>query len=311
MPTVLVVDDSAVDRRLVGGLLEHDRQFTVEYATGGCQALDRMSDRPPDVVLTDLLMPEMDGLELVRAVRIRHPAVPVILITAHGSEMLAVEALEQGAASYVPKSQLADKLLETVARVLGLTRADRGYERLMQCLEAAQFEFTFANDAELIDPLVDLVQQLVASLHMCDATGRVRLGVALEEALLNALYHGNLELGSEELGNASEQMLQGSALTVIDRRRVQTPYCDRRVHVRLRIAPDSAEFVVRDEGPGFDSRRWMKADPCGALADGEGRGLLLMRTFMDELYFNDSGNEVTMRKRRDPEANNDGAEASA
>ena len=58
----------------------------------------------------------------------RHPGVPVVLMTAFGSEALAVEALDQGAASYVPKSQLPDKLLNTVEKVVALARADRNYE---------------------------------------------------------------------------------------------------------------------------------------------------------------------------------------
>ena len=141
MATILVVDDSAVDRRLVGGLLEKDDHWRVEYAENGSEALTRMKDAAPDLVITDLQMPEMDGLELVAAARVHCPQVPVILITAYGSEMLAVEALEQGAATYVPKTQLADKLSDTVKDVLALARADRSYARLIDCLSTADFSF--------------------------------------------------------------------------------------------------------------------------------------------------------------------------
>ena len=79
-----------------------------------------MKESPPDVVVTDVQMPEMDGLEFVTAARDLHPDVPVILMTAHGSERCALEALERGAASYVPKSQLVDTLLASVMQVLSL-----------------------------------------------------------------------------------------------------------------------------------------------------------------------------------------------
>ena len=62
----------------------------------------------PALVLTDLIMPEMNGLELVKAIREHHPFVPVILMTSKGNEEIAVQALQGGAASYVPKSQLAE-----------------------------------------------------------------------------------------------------------------------------------------------------------------------------------------------------------
>ncbi len=138
MATVLVVDDSAVDRRLVGGLLGKKFPDSIEYAADGVEALARMKTVAPDVVVTDLTMPAMDGLELVRRVRKEHPEIPVILMTAYGSESLALEALNQGAASYVPKSQLGDRLVDTVEEVLSLSRADRHHARLLDCLKAAR-----------------------------------------------------------------------------------------------------------------------------------------------------------------------------
>src|SRR5262245_55145793 len=106
MTTVLVVDDSPVDRHLAGKLLEKTAGMTVVYATDGRNALDVMRQTQLDLVLTDMQMPGMDGLELVGEVRSQYPQIPVILMTAHGSEELAVQALQQGASSYVPKRNL-------------------------------------------------------------------------------------------------------------------------------------------------------------------------------------------------------------
>ena len=72
--------------------------------------LERMADHDVAIVLTDLKMDGMDGLALVRAVRKDHPHVPVILMTAHGSEDVAMEALRVGATDYVPKSRLTQDL---------------------------------------------------------------------------------------------------------------------------------------------------------------------------------------------------------
>ena len=108
MTTILIVDDSEVDRRLVGGLLQRETNYEVRFAHNGREALNDIRKLVPDLVLTDMNMPERDGLGLVNAVRLHYPHVPVILMTAHGSDDLAIEALEQGAASYVPKSHLND-----------------------------------------------------------------------------------------------------------------------------------------------------------------------------------------------------------
>ena len=299
MPTILVVDDSAVDRRLVGTLLQKRNVCTIEYAATGVEALARMKDTVPDLIVTDLTMPVMDGLQLVRAVRTHYPDLPVILMTAHGSETLAIEALEQGAASYVPKSRLADKLPNTVEEVLSLARADRSSEQLLSCLTKTEFSFCLENDAALIDPLVDLIQKMVAGMRFCDFAGRLQIGVALKETLLNALFHGNLEITQQQMEEVEHELLEEKDLSLVQRRRSQSPYCSRRIFVDAKITTELARFVVRDEGPGFDVATIPDPHDACMLEDQRGRGLSLMRTFMDELTFNETGNEVTLVKRRD------------
>ncbi len=84
-----------VDQRLAGRLLEQQLQLTVVYADNGKQALEVIRRQTPDIVITDMLMPEMDGLELVEAIRLDYPALPVIVMTAVGSEELAADALKK------------------------------------------------------------------------------------------------------------------------------------------------------------------------------------------------------------------------
>ena len=293
MPMVLVVDDSPIDRKLAVGILEKQADLTVESAAHGAAALQRASHKAPDVVVTDLQMPEMSGLELVRTMRGRFPLVPVVLMTAHGSEEIAVQALEQGAASYVAKSRLADELTDTVRNVLATARADRQHERLLDCLRQTSQDFVLDNDVALIFPLVDYLQQQIARLGLCDEMGRVRVGIALQEGLCNALFHGNLGLTVAEM--KSEQSI---AQALIERRRREHPYCGRRIHVRASLSSDAASFAIRDEGSGF-AHAALYSKLLSEQTREAGRGLVLMRTFMDEVSFNDAGNELTMTKRRE------------
>src|SRR3954447_11411016 len=82
----LVVDDSCIDCMVAGGLVQQGLGWQVTRAEDGARALAAMERQTPDIVLTDLVMPEMDGLELVQGIRRRFPLVPVVLMTAHGSE---------------------------------------------------------------------------------------------------------------------------------------------------------------------------------------------------------------------------------
>lgn len=114
MPSILVVDDSSVDRSFVGGLLGQEAGWTITSAAHGLAALQVMEQALPDIIVTDLMMPELDGLQLLSAVRKRYPLVPVILMTSHGSERIALEALRRGAASYVPKEAIPRDLRKTI-----------------------------------------------------------------------------------------------------------------------------------------------------------------------------------------------------
>lgn len=299
MPSVLIVDDSAVDRRFVGGLLSRQGRYDVDYAEDGSIALTKVRATPPDVIVTDLQMPNRNGLDLVGAIRMHHPSIPVILMTGHGSEGLAVEALQRGAAGYVPKPQLGDRLLDAVEEALNLSRADRTYERLISCLQKCEFEFELDNDPALVDPLVDLVQQMVAGMTLTDETGRFRIGAAVKEALLNGMYRGNLEISFQQMQDTRVSLLEGNGADPVHTRREQKPYCNRHVKVDLQINTSQARFVICDEGPGFDPTALPPAGQLGSLDPQTGRGLVLMRAFMDEVHFNPNGNEVTMIKRRE------------
>ncbi|HZN34133.1 MAG TPA: response regulator [Pirellulaceae bacterium] len=299
MPTVLVVDDSAVDRRFVGGLLSRDGRFQVEFAEDGGQALGRMRQSPPDVIVTDLQMPNRNGLELVAAVRMHHPEVPIILMTGHGSEDLAVEALHRGAANYVPKPQLGERLMDAVEEALSMARADRTYDQLIACMEKCEFAFEFENDPGMIDPLVDLIQQMVAGMKLTDATGRYRVGAAVKESLLNAIYRGNLEISFDQMQDTRVSLVEGKGEDLLQQRSSQAPYKDRRVQVSVFLNPKEARFVIRDAGKGFDPAKVPAAGRPGSLDPQSGRGLVLMRAFMDEVTFNAAGNEVTLLKRRE------------
>jgi DNA-binding response OmpR family regulator len=239
-------------------------------------------------------MPEMDGLDLVRHVRRKFPTVPVILMTAHGSEELAVQALQAGATSYVPKRNLARDLPETVENVLSVAGSEQHQQRLRESLMSIESQFRLENDTTLIPSLIGHLEENATRMKLCDATGLIRVGVALHEALTNAIQHGNLEMDSS-LRQKDERGYQAT----IRERREQSPYKERKVYVSAKVSRTHATYAIRDEGPGFDP--YTLPDPTDPtnLEKISGRGLLLIRTFMDEVSYNETGNQITMIKRRE------------
>lgn len=290
---VLVVDDSPIDRMLVGGLLTRGTNISVRYAADGGEALELMRSEIPDLVLTDLQMPKMDGLALVEAIRQHYPLVPTILMTAHGSEETALLALERGAASYVPKRNLARRLVETVRDVLAVSGAGRQQRRLFECWNRTEFQFVLDNDVARIPPLVAHLQQYMASAAVCDATEFVRVGVALHEAIRNAMHHGNLELDS-----ALRQTSIEDYYLEAERRRQLAPYMSRRVYFSAIETPEEGRYTIRDEGQGYDTRSSYDPTDSMNLERPSGRGLFLIRMFMDEVIVNERGSEITLIHRR-------------
>jgi CheY-like chemotaxis protein len=290
--TVLVVDDSAVDRHLVGGIVQKLDGWTASFASNGREALGAMEKGLPDLVLTDMLMDEMDGLELVQAVRAKYPTVPVILMTAHGSEDVAIKALQRGAASYVPKKSMARDLDETIEQVYAAAKTGQNQRRVLDCLTQQESHFILENDTSLIPPLVGHLEDNVARLRLCEQSGLVLLGVALHEALTNAIIHGNLSVGSE-LREADEKRYY----RLLQERQSTAPYRSRRVYVTATLTRKEARFVIRDEGDGFDPGTLPDPTDPTNLGKVTGRGLLLIQTFMDEVEHNEVGNQITMVKR--------------
>lgn len=284
MPKLLIVDDAMTDRVRVSGIASHWENCEILEADNGQTALAQIEKHLPDLVLTDLHMPEMDGLELVAAIKLDFPSIPVVLMTAKGSEEIAAKALRQGAASYVPKIRLADDLLATLSEIYSTAQDAESQSRVMHYLSSAVTEFVLRNDLSLVRPCVSKILDMLRCMPLGDESERLRVGIALREAILNAYYHGNLEVKKEARNDSAKYD------DVAASKMYETPYYDRRIYVQTDINSDRVNFVIRDDGGGFDVEA-MQADK-----DTQGRGVTLMKSAMDELSFNLAGNEVRMSK---------------
>ncbi len=312
---ILVVDDWEIDRIRVVERLRSGLDANYIVAADGVAALAAIKRHKPDLVVTDLVMPRMDGLQLVEYIRKRYSFLPSVLIASRGSEDIACRALEAGAVQFVPKQELG-RLVDTVVSVLQLSIGCRQQERLRGYWQSTQSQFCLENDTAAIPVLVSHLQQQASSMRGLDDTECFRLGVALNEALQNAVHHGNLELSSSlrqaDAWRLSPEMAgidyipRPDYYALAEMRRRQEPYRHRKVHVTVQESPESGRYTIRDEGLGFDKRQL-----CGNPIDAEhlsrpcGRGLFLIHTFMEHVEFNDRGNEIAMTHRYRPEDRRD------
>jgi DNA-binding NarL/FixJ family response regulator len=128
---VLIVDDQRTFAEALATALRLERDLSVRVAGGGPEAVLMSEDGPPDVVLLDVQMPGMSGIEAIRLLRENHPRVPVVMLSGYEDDLLRARAIEAGAIGYLSKLTPLAELPDAVRR------ASRG-ERLMEDEEAAR-----------------------------------------------------------------------------------------------------------------------------------------------------------------------------
>ena len=136
-PRVLVVDDERAVRSALRVNLGK-AGYEVIVAEDGQAALDALASHPPDLVLSDLRMPRLDGMLLLETIQASHPGIPVVLMTGHGSVRDAVQAIRAGASDYIIKPVRKDELLVILERALRARSLEREVVRLREALDQRQ-----------------------------------------------------------------------------------------------------------------------------------------------------------------------------
>jgi hypothetical protein len=219
--------------------------------------------------------------------RTEFPGIPVILVTGVGSEEVATLALNAGAASYVPKSKIAELLVPTVQNLIGIMHEGYSLERLLCKAIETRFEFVLNNDEAYTSAIIELCLKMLEGMSPLDQIERLRVGVAIEHAMSNALYRGNLQIDPRLQVHGNKRDSKEFVALIRER---MAKFKDRTIYVCLDIKPDEFESVIRDQGPGFEP------DSHASIEGAAGRGLILMQAFMDEVEFDLTGNEVQLRK---------------
>lgn len=153
-------------------------------------------------------------------------------------------------------------------------------------------EFILENQPASVSAVVSYVRETLPKIGFNDKNSIVRVCGALTESLDNAVHHGNLELSSD-LRSGNDNAWHAAIM----QRRHTAPYKDRRIYVLVEMSKSEVRITIRDEGPGFDHTKLPDpTDECN-LERCSGRGVFLVKNLMDEVYFNDAGNEITLIKR--------------
>ena len=175
---VFLVDDHPVVRAGMRQVLElDDRISVVGEADSGEEVLERLSGCPADVVLMDICLPDMDGIEATRQLRARHADLKIMILSAFGDEYLA-EAIEAGANGYILKTTAREELTRAVIQTasgqgpLDPTLTPRLFDRMAELSRSAQSQELSSRQQEILRLIADGVpsREIAARLSMSQAT---------------------------------------------------------------------------------------------------------------------------------------------
>ncbi|MFQ6115667.1 MAG: sigma-54-dependent transcriptional regulator, partial [bacterium] len=132
---ILVVDDDKNICKMIEINLRKERSYTVKSATNGEACLKIVRESPPDLVLLDIQMPGIDGIETLKRIRETEPIIPVVMMSAHGTIEKAVQSMKLGAYDFITKPFASDRLLVTVNNALMNSSLKREVDELKRELK--------------------------------------------------------------------------------------------------------------------------------------------------------------------------------
>ncbi|WP_338869630.1 response regulator transcription factor [Spirosoma sp. SC4-14] len=192
MPTVLLIEDEAALGMIVRDSLEV-RGFTVRYATNGAEGLSMFQQECPDIVVADVMMPEMDGFTFVEHIRQSNVDTPVLFLTARSQTADVVKGFELGGNDYLKKPFSLDELIVRINALLRRTVAPRITPPLTQFLTIGRYQFdppkqklTFDGDDVLLSYReAELLRRLYEQRNQVLERSRVLIDIWGDDSFFN------------------------------------------------------------------------------------------------------------------------------
>lgn len=259
---LLVDDDESILRLLSKILLSENHRVTTTM--NGTEAIELFKSGKFDLVITDMYMPEMDGLDVIRNLKDIEVNIPIIVLTAAGSVGNVVHSLKLGAFNYMTKPFNVNEVCEVVQKALLANASITSKRNFLQYLNHSTSSFRVTSDIAHLDEMSYFLNHWLGFWSF-KSIWQVQL--AFTEAFTNAVCHGN---GSDK---------------------------SKFVQVEIAFARDRVNISIEDEGSGFavpDLSNYALKDD---IYSGSGRGIFLINSYMDSLSYNERGNRITMMKK--------------
>ena len=154
---LLIEDEAAIRRVLIKILTEENSTYEVEEASDGLEGVEKIKDQEFDLVLCDIKMPKMDGVEVLEAIKKLRPEIPVVMISGHGELDTAVTTMRMGAFDYISKPPDLNRLLNTVRNALDRKELEVENNRLKKKVGK---NFEMVGESEAISKIKSIIEKV-------------------------------------------------------------------------------------------------------------------------------------------------------
>ncbi|BDU69860.1 two-component system response regulator [Geothrix oryzae] len=295
---ILLIDDDTAVLEMVQAALSHYGMEVHAYPDAA-QAVDFLQTPGVpefDLVISDINMEGLDGFDVIHKVKATQPHLPVVLMTGQASVEYAIRAMRMGASNLFMKPIALRDLVQNVFHLVDLHRELRLADNGLRGLVNERRHFLFRSDELDVPSLMHHLTDRLVPMGFASASNIDVIAMAFHEALVNALEHGNFELDSALKGDL---FAVEDPYTALRAKRLEDPhYAGRLIEVRLAMDTERFELEISDEGRGFDAGQVSPLPPDSEMAPHCGRGLPLILLVMDEVHFNEKGNQIRMVLRR-------------
>jgi len=286
---VLVVEDDYSSRELLRICIEKEG-YQCQTANDGLDGFNLFKKYCPDLIISDVRMPNMDGIELLESIRKISKDVIIVFITGHGNEELALQALQLGANNYIKKPIDITEIKTLTNRYYDVIRSKAIQSNIVDLIKHREMEIEITSDMNLVQSLANYLSKKTGNFF--DSKERMRIELGINELLINAIEHGNWDISYEE---KNEALLKNRIADLYKTRQEHPDNVDKKVVVKYKQSEKFCEWIITDDGNGFDWK--IVPDPTKTdLTRINGRGILLSRLQFDEMEYLGNGNSVRIKK---------------
>jgi DNA-binding response OmpR family regulator len=290
MKKILIIDDEKPVRDVLDIALSEEGYDSLQ-AQSGEQGIDLFRTSEPDIVITDVMMPGIDGIEVTKRMRKQRDDIDVVVMSGFGTEELVINALRAGASNYIKKPIVFDELFKILDDIIFKRENRKRYEILKDIVEREQKTLLIGNDVSRVWGAVNQVLfNVQASVDHSSLEG---MCIGLYELLINAIEHGNLGITFQDKSDA----LQNSTYPeLLQNRMLEADREGKVVRIECDYTPTAMSIVISDQGAGFDLDTLPDMKDAGSMLLDHGRGILLANLFYDSVDYDEPGNCVRISK---------------